>query len=160
MIGRAGNQELGIKRARNHQQDWSDVMAKKQKILVVDDELDMRTFIATLLETKGYKPVVASDGLEGIRLAKEEKPALIILDIMMPKEGGVQMYRDIKTDETLKGIPVIMLSGIAKKTFFHSQAMLNQYMGQAVPEPEAYIEKPPESDVLLDLTENLLKACE
>lgn len=122
---------------------------KKKTILVVDDEMDMRTFITTLLETSGYRPIVAANGEEGIRKAREHKPAVIILDVMMPKEGGVQMYRELKTDEQLKGIPVIMLSAIAKKTFFHSQQMLNTYRGQMVPEPEAYIEKPPETEQLL-----------
>lgn len=127
---------------------------KKKTILVVDDEMDMRTFITTLLETSGYRPIVAANGEEGIRKAREHKPAVIILDVMMPKEGGVQMYRQLKTDEELKGIPVIMLSAIAKKTFFHSQKMLNTYRGQMVPEPEAYIEKPPESEQLLKVLQD------
>ena len=122
----------------------------KKKIMVVDDELDMRVFVSTLLETSGYKPYVATHGLEGIQMAREIKPDLIILDVMMPKQGGVQMYREIKTDETLKHIPVIILSGIARKTFFHSQNVLDAYKGQSIPEPEAYMEKPPESDELLE----------
>ena len=128
----------------------------KKKIMIVDDELDMRVFVSTLLETSGYKPYVASHGVEGIQKVKELKPDLIILDVMMPKQGGVQMYREIKTDESLKDIPVIILSGIAKKTFFHSQNVLDSYKGQSVPEPEAYIEKPPESDELLECIENCL----
>ena len=122
---------------------------KKKTVLVVDDEMDMRTFISTLLETSGYRALVATNGEEGIKKAREHKPAVIILDVMMPKEGGVQMYRELKTDEELKAIPVIMLSAIAKKTFFHSQKLLNTYRGQVVPEPEAYIEKPPETEQLL-----------
>ena len=132
---------------------------KKKKVLVVDDELDMRTFIATLLETSGYRPIVATNGEDGIAKAREHKPVVIILDVMMPKEGGVQMYRELKTDEQLKGIPVIMLSAIAKKTFFHSQKMLNTYRGQVVPEPEAYIEKPPETEQLLKVLDDCI-GCE
>ena len=130
-------------------------MAKK-RILVVGDELDMRTFVCTLLGTCGYQSLVASDGEEGIQKAKKLRPELIILDVMLPKEGGIQMYRELKTDDTLKDIPVIMLSGISKKTFFHSQNILNSYMGQSLPEPEAYIEKPPESEELIQAAENLL----
>ncbi len=128
----------------------------KKKILVVDDELDMRVFVSTLLETSGYKPHVATHGLEGLQKAREIRPDLIIMDVMMPKQGGIQMYREIKTDDELKHIPVIILSGIAKKTFFHSQNVLDSYKGQSVPEPEAYIEKPPESDELIQCIENLL----
>lgn len=130
---------------------------KKKKILIVDDELDMRTFLSTLLETTDYKPVEAADGLEGLRKAKEIKPDLIVLDVMMPKEAGIQMYRDLRADGELKGIPVIMLSGIAKKIFFHSQNVLDVYRGQSVPEPEAYIEKPPEAEELLEFIRRLLK---
>ena len=130
---------------------------KRKKILIVDDELDMRVFISTLLETSGYKPYVTTDGLEGIEKAREIKPDLIILDVMMPKQGGVQMYREIKTDDSLKHIPVIVLSGISKKTFFHSQNVLDSYKGDSVPEPEAYIEKPPEADELLQCIESLLE---
>jgi two-component system phosphate regulon response regulator PhoB len=131
---------------------------KKKKILVIDDELDMRTFLSTLFETEGYRPLVAADGLEGLQKAKQAKPEVIILDVMMPKEGGIQLYRDLKSDPATKDIPVIMLSGIAKKTFFHSQNVLNRYTGQSLPEPEAYIEKPPEPEELLGLTQNVLKA--
>jgi len=128
----------------------------KQRVLIVDDELDMRTYLSTLMETRGYKPIVAQDGLEGLQLARETKPRLIILDVMMPKKGGIQMYRELKTDAELKDIPVIMVSAIAKKTFFHSQNMLGAYMGSTLPEPDAYIEKPPEPEELYELTRKIL----
>jgi two-component system phosphate regulon response regulator PhoB len=128
------------------------------KVLVVDDELDMRTFITTLLETNGYKPISAVDGREGLEVARRSKPALIILDVMMPKESGINMYRELKQDPALKCIPVIMLSALSKKTFFHSQKVLDEYRDEHVPEPSAYIEKPPEPDELLQAIEHGLKA--
>ncbi len=130
-------------------------MAKR--ILVVDDELDMRTFITTLLETKGYKPLSAKDGIEGLETARQSKPSLIILDIMMPKESGIDMYRELKNSPDLKDIPVIVLSAISKKTFFHSQEVLDRYRGESIPEPAAYIEKPPEPEEILEAVESNLK---
>ncbi len=130
-------------------------MAKK--VLVVDDELDMRTFLTTLLETNGYKPVSAEDGVHGLEVARDKKPALIILDIMMPKESGINLYRELKSDPELKEIPVIMLSALSRKTFFHSQRVLDEYKGEKIPEPAAYIEKPPEPEELLEAIENSLK---
>lgn len=127
-----------------------------KKVLIVDDEMDMRIFTSTLLQTSGHRPTIASNGEEGIQKARKHKPAAIILDVLMPKAGGVQMYRQVKTDETLKNIPVIMISAIAKKTFFHSMQMLNSYRGQTVPEPEAYIEKPPETEVFLQTLEKCI----
>ena len=124
---------------------------QNKKVLIVDDEMDMRIFLSTLLETSGYKAIIAANGEEGIQKARKHKPTAIILDVLMPKSGGIQMYREIKTDENLKTTPVIMISAIAKKTFFHSMKMLNSYRGETVPEPEGYIEKPPESDELLEI---------
>lgn len=130
-------------------------MAKK--VLVVDDELDMRTFITTLLETNGFKPLAAQDGVQGLEAARKSKPALIILDIMMPRESGIALYRDLKGDPDLRDIPVIMLSALSKKTFFHSQKVLDEYRGEKIPEPSAYIEKPPEPDELLNAIQDALK---
>ena len=130
-------------------------MAKK--VLVVDDELDMRTFIATLLETNGYKPLSASNGEEGLQMALKHKPSLVILDVLMPHESGIGMYRQLKSHPELKDIPVILCTAVAKKTFFHSQKVLDQYQGEHIPEPEGYIEKPPEPDELLEAIETGLK---
>ena len=130
-------------------------MAKR--VLVVDDELDMRTFITTLLETSGYKPLSAVDGEQGLEIARQKRPSLIILDVMMPKESGINMYRELKNDPKLKSIPVIMVSALSKKTFLHSQKVLDEYKGEKIPEPAAYIEKPPEPEELLEAIERSLK---
>ena len=128
----------------------------KKKILIVDDEMDMRIFMSTLFETSGYKAVATRDGKDGIRKAKDILPDLIILDVMMPGEGGVQMYRQLKTDKTLKDIPVIMLSAVAKKTFIHYLKMLNIQLNNSIPYPDAYMEKPPEAEELLKITGKLI----
>jgi len=121
-----------------------------KKVLIVDDEPDMRVFLTTLLETNGFKPLSAEDGRQGMEIARNRKPALIILDVMMPKESGIGMYRELKGDPDLKDIPVIMLSALSRKTFFHSQRVLDEYRGEKIPEPAAYMEKPPEPDELLE----------
>jgi len=128
----------------------------KKTVLIVEDELDMRIFISTLLKTSGYHPIMTRDGSEGLLKAREIDPDLIILDVMMPGEGGVQMYRQLKTDDTLMNIPVILLSGVAKNTFAHYLKMLNARMADSIPEPSAYLEKPPEAEDLLKLTERLI----
>ena len=121
-----------------------------KKVLIVDDEPDMRIFLTTLLETNGFKPSCAVDGRQGLEMARKSKPALIILDVMMPRESGVSMYRELKLDTALKEVPVIMLSALSRKTFFHSQRVLDEYKGEKIPEPNAYIEKPPEPEELLE----------
>ena len=129
---------------------------KKKTVLIVEDELDMRIFISTLLETSGYQPVMTRDGTEGMRKAKDVFPDLIILDVMMPGEGGVQMFRQLKTDDTLCNIPVIMLSAVAQKTFSHYLNMVNARLKDPIPDPDAYIEKPPEAEDLLKMTATLI----
>jgi len=129
---------------------------KKEKILVVDDETDMLVFLSTVIETGGFDPILAINRTEGLRAALEESPDLIIVDVMMPKEDGLQMYRDLKYNKMLKHIPVIMLSSIDRDTFFHYQKMKTIQPGKGLPEPEAYLEKPPEAEELLSLIQNML----
>jgi two-component system, OmpR family, phosphate regulon response regulator PhoB len=128
----------------------------KKKVLVVDDELDMRIFISTVFETSGYDVLSARDGKEGMRKAYEACPDLIILDLMMPGEGGVQMYRHLKGEEALKKIRVIMLSGVGEKTFLHYLKMMNINPEETIPEPDAYIEKPPQAEELLKVAGSVL----
>lgn len=130
-------------------------MTDPKTILIVDDEIDMRLFLSTLVETSGYQRVLARNGEEGLAAAKEHHPDLIFLDIMMPKEGGVYMYGQLRTTPDLKEIPVIILSAISKKTFFHYLKMLSIRVGGAIAEPEAYVEKPPEADEILALIQKL-----
>jgi len=119
-----------------------------KKVLVVDDDPDVRLFNTTVVEENGYIPVEAPNGEEGLKKVKEEKPDLVILDVLMPKQSGIRLYRELKTDSKLKHINVIMLSGIAKKTFLRSQKALTEFGGKAIPEPEIYLEKPVEPEEL------------
>jgi CheY-like chemotaxis protein len=127
-------------------------MAKK--VLNVEDDPDIRMFVTTVLEEHGYIPIMAKDGEEGAKKVRDEKPDLIILDILMPKESGIKMYHELKKEPSLKDIPVVMLSGVSKRTFLRSQAALTEFGDETVPEPEAYLEKPVEAE---DLAETLKK---
>ena len=127
------------------------------KILVVDDEQDMRIFVSTVVETLGFEPMVAKDGVDALEKARLNPPALVILDVMMPKiDDGIQTYRQFRTNPGLAPIPIIMLSAIAKKTFLHSIKMLSPQQGPQLPEPEAYMEKPPDANELSQLIAELL----
>ncbi len=129
-------------------------MAKK--VLNVEDDPDIRTFVTTVLEENGYIPIMAIDGEEGAKKVKEEKPDLIILDILMPKESGIKMYHELKLNPSLKDIPVVMLSGVSKRTFLRSQAALTEFGDETVPEPQAYLEKPVEPEDLADILKKIL----
>ena len=130
---------------------------EKPKILVVDDERDMRIFVSTVVETLGYEAIAVQDGAEALLKAGSKPPSLVILDVMMPKiDDGIQTYQKFKTDQSLRHIPIIMLSAIAKKTFLHSIKMLNPQQGTPLPEPEAYMEKPPDANELIRLIGELI----
>ena len=129
-------------------------MAKK--VLVVDDDPDVRLFNITVLEENGYKPLEATNGEEGMQIIRTEQPDLVLLDVMMPKESGIRLYRQMKTDSKLKKIPVIILSGITQKSFLRSQKALTEFGGAEVPEPEAYLEKPVEPEELAAAIKSIL----
>jgi len=133
---------------------------QRKKILIVDDELDMRIFLCNLLGNCGYEPIDAGDKDEGLQKALSEKPALIILDVTMPKETGIQMYRELKEHEDLKNVPVIMVSTIDKKTFSFYQKFHGTPRQKGVPDPGAYLEKPLEAEELINLVRALTEADE
>jgi twitching motility two-component system response regulator PilH len=127
-----------------------------KKVLVVDDDPDVRLFNVTVLEENGYTPIVATNGEEGKNLARQEKPDLVILDVLMPRESGIRLYRELKTNKSLKHIPVIMLSGIAEESFLRSQKVLAEFGDKVVPDPEAYLEKPVEAEELAETIKKVL----
>jgi len=111
-------------------------------ILAVDDELQTRDFVSTVLEENGYTPVLAENGEEAMEIIRQNKPDLVILDIMMPKQSGIKMYRELKRTESFKDIPVIVCSGLPRRTYLRAQAALTETSGESVPDPDAYLEKP------------------
>ncbi len=119
-----------------------------KKVLIVDDDPDVRLFNTTVVEESGYTPMEAPNGEEGLRIAKKDPPDLVVLDVLMPKQSGIRLYRELKTDKALKHIPVIILSGVAKRTFLRSQKALTEFGDKPVPEPDDYLEKPVEPEEL------------
>ena len=130
-------------------------MAKK--VLLVDDDADIRTIGKNVVTENGYSPLEAEDGLEGLEIVKAEKPDLIVLDVMMPKQSGLRLYHNVKTDKKLKNIPIIMLSGISKNAFLRSQNVLTEFGDKEVPEPDEYLEKPVDPEKLADTINKYLK---
>lgn len=80
------------------------------KILVVDDEPDIREVVGIVLETSGHEVMYAEDGKKGLSLVKKWQPDLIILDVMMPKMNGMQVLQLLRNMDEFDHIPVIMLT--------------------------------------------------
>ena len=85
-------------------------MAKK--ILFVEDEPSLQKAISEVLIQEGFEVLSASDGEEGLKATKEEKPDLILLDLILPKKDGFEVLKELKADEKLKDIPVIVLTNL------------------------------------------------
>lgn len=119
----------------------------KKKILVVEDEYDMRTLLTLQLETSGYEVFVAADGQEGLDEVKNIQPDLVILDLMLPRIGGYEVCAFLKSDERYNQIPVLMLTARA--------ADVDRYMGLQCGADE-YMFKPFEGDILLEKVGQLL----
>ncbi len=121
----------------------------RKKILVVDDEPSVVTYLEALLQDNGYETVSASNGLEGMEKVRSEKPDLITLDISMPKESGIRFYRDLKGDPELAGIPVVIVTGVTgyggRPEDFQKFISSRKHL----PPPEGFVPKPIDQDELL-----------
>jgi DNA-binding response OmpR family regulator len=85
------------------------------KILIIDDEQDVIDLLTLHLRKAGYALSTSTDGATGLRLAREESPALIILDLMLPKMPGLEICKVLKTDAATRSIPVLMLTAKAEE---------------------------------------------
>ena len=125
-----------------------------QKILVVDDEPDAVEFVKTVLEEAGYEVAAAGDGEAGLRAAREQKPDLLVLDVQMPGKTGFEVFSELRQDEALRDIRVVMLTGVAEKTGLRfSGEQMGDYLGH---EPDAYVEKPVDPQVLQETVRRVL----
>lgn len=125
-----------------------DSIAKK--ILVVEDEPDVLTYLVTFFKKSGFNVLTATDGKEGFETAKTDHPDLISLDITMPGESGVRMYRNLHDEPSTKDIPVIIITGVSSefKRFIESR--------KQVQPPAGYFEKPIDRDAVLTKVKEIL----
>lgn len=122
-------------------------MVDKKKILIVDDEPQLAGFVKMRLEANNFEVTLASDGFDGLKKVKEEKPNLILLDILMPNLDGFRMLAVLKENNETKSIPVIMLTA---KDALDSVAKALE-MGAS-----DYIVKPFDSKMLLEKIRKLI----
>ena len=126
-------------------------MPESKKILIIDDETDVITYLTTFFNDNGFDTIFASNGKEGFQKAVDEKPDIITLDVSMPEESGVRALRDLQTNDVTKNIPVIIVTGVSLdfKRFIETRKQVHP--------PEGYFEKPIDRDKLLEKVNSLLK---
>jgi DNA-binding response OmpR family regulator len=115
----------------------------KKTILVVEDETDVMDYLVTFFEDNGFNVITAENGKTGFEKAKSHHPDLISLDISMPEESGVRMYRNLHDTASTQNIPVIIITGVTSdfRGFLESRKQVNP--------PAAYFEKPIDRDAVL-----------
>jgi CheY-like chemotaxis protein len=127
----------------------------KGKILVVDDEADSLEFVRAILEPEGFSVITAMNGEEGLKKAVSEQPHLIIMDVQMPVKDGFQTFYEMKHNEAIKDIPVIMLTGVRDKVGIGFSAdQMQEFMEVR---PEEYLEKPINPDKLKEIVKKIFK---
>ena len=118
------------------------------KVLILEDEMQMRFYLMTLVKSMGFEPLLAKDGVEWLDILNHIRPAALILDIMMPKKGGGLVYQELVSHPEFKDIPIIFFSGVDRNAFFHYIKMLNVTLEHPVPEPDIYVAKDADPEYL------------
>ena len=127
-------------------------MSDSKRILVVDDDTDLVEMVSMKLENENFRVVKAYDGLEAMDRIKEEKPDLIILDVMMPRKDGYTLCDELKTSEEYKGIIIVLLTAVTEaiKTTNYT------HMGGKTTLADDFITKPIDLDKLMEIVKDNL----
>jgi two-component system, OmpR family, alkaline phosphatase synthesis response regulator PhoP len=128
-------------------------MSEKKKILLVDDDPDFVEAVRVIVESGGYAVRVAYDGQEGLEAVAEEKPDLIVLDVMMPVMNGHETCARLKADPETAKIPIILLTAVADRVTTSTYSHRDMLESEA----EDYLPKPVEPAELLELIKSWLK---
>lgn len=130
---------------------------KRTKVLIIEDDFNMRIFLCNLLRTHGFEPLEAPDQTAGLKMARAEQPALIVLDGMLPDEQSGEIYYRLKSDPELQHIPVVMLATMDQRTFCYYQKCQSLQHSLKVPKPEAFLSKPTEAEEFLGAVHRLME---
>jgi twitching motility two-component system response regulator PilH len=124
-----------------------------KKVLIIDDEPDVLTYLSAILQNNDYSPVSADNVKSGLRMVEEISPSLICLDIMMPKESGIAMYKKLREDHRFRSIPVIIISGIVQNGKFDFRSYIAD---KNIPPPQKIIEKPINVDEFIQIVHQII----
>ena len=121
--------------------------------VVIDDEEDITTYLSTILEESGFTVRVAHEAAGGEELIRADPPDVILLDIMMPGRSGVQLFSRLRKDESTKGIPLIMVTGIKDELGIDWGDVGDRLKAR---KPDGVVEKPIDPGRLMDVVTKVL----
>ncbi len=127
-------------------------MADKKLVLVVDDDPDVVEAVSMKLESRNFRVAKAYDGVEAWDRIRQEKPDLIVLDVMMPRKNGYQVCDEVKKDSAYQDVQVILLTAVGSAVGTTSYT----HEGGMTTEADEYIAKPVDLDKLVNAVSDLL----
>lgn len=122
---------------------------RNQKVIYVEDDPEMIDLVRLILARKGYEVIGATSGQEGLTLIRQTHPAAILLDLMMPEMDGWEVYQQIKADEAIREIPVIIITARAQS--------IDRVLGLHIAKVDDYLTKPFSPQELIDSLERVLR---
>ncbi|MGE5189013.1 MAG: response regulator [Gemmatimonadota bacterium] len=141
-------------------------MSDAARVLVIDDDPDILTYVSEILQDNAYETSTAADGEAGLASVRQARPDLVILDLMMPRKSGIRFLNEIRRDASLRDVPILVLSGatgvtgVDMRQYLHDQPFRERKekaLGVA-PDitPDAYLDKPVDPAVLLETVRKLI----
>jgi Fe-S oxidoreductase len=126
-----------------------------RRILVVDDEPDVRTYLRMIFKDEGAEVIEAPDANQAMRLLKTERPDLMTLDLIMPHKTGEKLYWELRKDPDFTGLPIVIVTGYAR---VETPAInFHKFIEEKhLPEPDGFLEKPIQPELVLDTVVNIL----
>jgi len=123
--------------------------------LVIDDEPDMTTYLATLLADNGWTVRTANSAAEGLALAKQQVPDIVLLDLMMPERGGLSMLIELRKTDATSAVPIVVVSGM-QDTLTGDYGDIHTFLKRMKHrQPDAFLDKPIDPDGLLKTLDEL-----
>lgn len=126
---------------------------EKRTAVVIDDEPDMANYISSVLEEQDFEVVTANDAATGEALIRENRPNVILLDLMMPGRTGIQLFARLRGDESVKDIPLVMVTGIKQELNIDWSSIVDNLRTR---KPDGFVEKPIDPKKLLKVVEDVL----
>ena len=129
----------------------------KKRILIVDDEADIVSYLEMVLQDQGFETSSAKNGNEALKAVRENPPDLVTLDISMPEASGTRFYKEMRTDPELSQIPVVIVTavtGLGGDKYAYEQFISHRRL---VPAPEAFFPKPIDREDFVKTVKALLE---
>jgi len=125
----------------------------KRTAVVIDDELDITTYLSSILESHDFEVRVAHDATSGEKLIRDMPPELILIDLMMPGRSGIQLFARLRGDELTKQIPLVMVTGIKEQMGIDWGEIVDRLKARR---PDDFIEKPIDPETLMEVVNTVL----